>query len=314
MCLTGRFIGIARPAFTFAVSGSAVAAAVATGDAVRDVGTAIMPIIVIAIIGLGFLARRSAAMLMGGLVIACDTLVPAVVRPHAAGDLLIQTAIQTLILVSGIAGGHVARRFVTTEERALDELAVAVGADRAASAARVARRELERELHDTVLSTLSALGRESLRDSDAVRHRCAADARFLRTHGQSAGPSAVALEDRLASVIGPFIAAGFPVELSGDHRANVPDGVAEAMARATREALNNAHRHSGAGCARVEVDARAGGLTVRAVDSGVGVRVDAPNSLGTRRSLIERLADVGGRATVTRSPGAGTTVTLRWPR
>lgn len=313
LCLAGRFTGAARPAFVVVVSAAAVAAAAATGGSVKDVGTAMLPIVVITVVGIAFLAVTPAAALLAAAVIAADTLVPAVLRPEDAIGLLVQTMIQALILASGFSGGQVARRFAGAEERALDELARAVMADRAASAARAEGRELERELHDTVLSTLTALGRESLDDSAALRRRCAADAQVLRARARPAGTES--LPDRLVAVIEPFAEDGFAVTLDvREPLTEVPPGVAEAMARATREALTNARRHSGAGSARVEVRPQPGGIEIRVSDRGVGLPEGHARRIGTRRSLVERLADVGGDADVAGAPGAGTTVTLRWPR
>jgi signal transduction histidine kinase len=107
-------------------------------------------------------------------------------------------------------------------------------------------------------------------------------------------------------------AAGFPV----------PAAVVTAMAHATREALMNVAQHARTGEARVSVgvtqpgDATDGGLIqVTIQDTGTGFdpdRVDLVR-LGVRRSIIERVADVGGSASVRSAPGNGTTVSLSWP-
>lgn len=315
LCLTGRFTGPARPAFALAVSAGAVAATAATATTVTEDGTAMLPIVVISIAGLGFIARPPAAALLGSTIIVCATVGSAVIEPLDVAYFTTEAVIQSLILGSTIAGGHVARRFAVAEERALDELATAVAADRAASAARAERRELEREMHDTVLSTLSAVGRESLPDSPAVRRHCAADARFLRARGRPDEPDGAALRERLDAVAARFAQLGFPVTLEFDEPAvDVPPGVAEALARATREALNNAYLHSGAGCALVAVHPRPGGVTVQVLDRGIGLAPGITQRLGTSRSLIERLDDVGGHANIAAVPAAGTAVTLSWPR
>ncbi len=94
----------------------------------------------------------------------------------------------------------------------------------------------------------------------------------------------------------------------------VPVPVAVAMTHAVREALANVASHAGTGEAWAEVCPAAGGIRVTVRDAGAGFdpeHID-PARLGLRRSIIERMADWGGRALITSSPGAGTEVTLYW--
>lgn len=317
-CATGRFGVPARTAFSVGVGGSAHLTALAVGDAVRDVGTAMMPVVVIAVLGVGFLSTPAVAAPLGGVIIVADTVLPALARPSAAAALLAQTAIQVVILLATVIGGMAARRLAIAEELAQDELAQAVAADRAAAAAQTERRELEREMHDTVLNTLAAIGRSSLPDSSTVRRRCAADARFLRTlrHESDGGPGAD-LMTRLDAVIGVFVEPGFTVRGPGPDAATHewPAAVVTAMVRATREALNNAREHSGSDHAVVDVDSDPDTITVRITDDGAGPgSPDHTRRLGIRRSLAERMHDVGGTADVRRAPTGGTAVELRWPR
>jgi signal transduction histidine kinase len=100
----------------------------------------------------------------------------------------------------------------------------------------------------------------------------------------------------------------------------VPVPVAVAIAHAVREALANVASHAGTGEAWVKVslaapDAEPGGVLVTVRDEGAGFdpsRVD-PTRLGLRRSIVERIADWGGQASVRSAPGEGTEVSLRWP-
>jgi signal transduction histidine kinase len=108
----------------------------------------------------------------------------------------------------------------------------------------------------------------------------------------------------------------------------VPVPVAVAMSYAVREALANVESHAGTGEAWVEVSLGPPGgepelnggteavasLEVTVRDAGAGfdpARVD-PVRLGLRRSIIERLAEWGGRASIRSAPGEGTVVSLRW--
>jgi signal transduction histidine kinase len=132
---------------------------------------------------------------------------------------------------------------------------------------------------------------------------------------------------------------------------DIPARVVVAMTHAVREALSNVASHSGTDQAWVDLslpglagtglggrsagpraadssaadssaaDSSAavgngcGGVLVTVRDAGRGFtpgRTD-PARLGLRRSIIERLADQGGSASLWSAPGLGTELTLRWP-
>lgn len=314
-CLVGRFGGSARAVFALAVGASAAAAAVAAGEGVRDVDTAVLPVVIMALVGIGFLSASLPALLLGGTLVVADTLFPAMLRPHALPALLLQAGIQTVILLATVATGRLARRVAVAEEEARETLVRAAAADRAAVAARAERRELEREMHDTVLNTLAALGRANLADSPAVRARCAADARFLRSlRADDTGSAAV--PERLRAAAASVGDARFTIDVScpDDGWPDLPAPVATALVRATRQALVNSREHSGAGRAELRATYTAGRTTIEIADGGRGT-ASGPGSdrLGVRRSIGERLADVGGATEIRTGAGVGTTVVLRWP-
>lgn len=95
----------------------------------------------------------------------------------------------------------------------------------------------------------------------------------------------------------------------------VPDHAADALVRATAEAIRNAQRHSGASATlAVVVSGRREQIVVSVTDSGIGFLQDsvAESRHGVRDSIIRRMQDVGGAATVTSEPGEGTRVLLAW--
>lgn len=97
----------------------------------------------------------------------------------------------------------------------------------------------------------------------------------------------------------------------------IPPGVAAAIASAAHEALVNVERHARARSWRVELSSLGQkGCEVRVVDDGRGFDTtqNFRGRLGLRRSVVERLDDIGGQAVVRSSPGTGTVVTLVWPR
>jgi signal transduction histidine kinase len=205
------------------------------------------------------------------------------------------------------------------------------------------RREHDRLLHDTVLNTLTALARGTGTAVSEVRARCRHDVTLmeyaLRDTGaadeEALGPCgglvigieavAAGLRDRgltvHVDVCGrvPALAGVAVGPLDGDWP-EVPVQVATALAHAVREALANVASHAGTGEAWVELrptppDGPApSGLEVIVRDEGTGfdpARTD-PARLGVRRSIIERVADWGGTASVHSAPGQGTVVRMSW--
>jgi signal transduction histidine kinase len=215
----------------------------------------------------------------------------------------------------------------------------------------IERREHERLLHDTVLNTLTALARAGSTDAAGVVGRCRRDVALMEyvlsdpcDQAEEAGRAyggllaaieAIAIEMRARGlVVHVDVADGVPAGSGVPAGAEAPGGpggapavpavpvaVAAATAHAVREALANVVSHAGTGEAWLDVSlapggevAEPGGFQVTVRDAGVGfdpARVD-PARLGLRRSIIERIADRGGRASIRSAPGEGTVVSLCW--
>ncbi len=95
---------------------------------------------------------------------------------------------------------------------------------------------------------------------------------------------------------------------------DLPGVVVTAVGEALRQALLNIHRHSGSTSARVVVHVRPRFVHVTVLDEGRGFTpssVDAAGQ-GLRRSIIGRMAEIGGTAEIDSRPGHGTRVVLRW--
>ena len=57
-----------------------------------------------------------------------------------------------------------------------------------------------------------------------------------------------------------------------------------------------------------------GGIEVVIGDTGAGFDMsESSERLGVRVSILERISNAGGRATVQSAPGEGTVVSIRWP-
>ena len=191
------------------------------------------------------------------------------------------------------------------------------------------RREHERLLHDTVLNTLTALARPGGNTAEVVS-RCRGDVSLIERvlgdpedtgggawqpyDGLLTGIEAVATEMRSRGLCVHVEVTGSG-QVAGRSVAAVPVQVARAMAHAVREALVNVVSHAGTSEAWIEVSlAEGGGLRVTVRDAGVGFDPDRVGlgRLGLRRSIVERIADQGGYASVKSVPGEGTVVSLRW--
>ena len=85
---------------------------------------------------------------------------------------------------------------------------------------------------------------------------------------------------------------------------------------ATREAMTNAGKFSGAAEIAVYAEADADGVSVFVRDRGTGFdrAAVAADRRGLTESIEGRLSRVGGTAIVVTAPGSGTEVVLRLPR
>jgi signal transduction histidine kinase len=187
------------------------------------------------------------------------------------------------------------------------------------------RREHERLLHDTVLNTLTALSRAGPGDQGEVIRRCRHDVALMeyalsRPADGEAGPPYGGLVSAIETIVAEMRARGLEVHLEVTGAVAAPDRIVTAIAHAAREALANVAAHAGTGEAWVTVSPAGpapapAGLQITVRDAGAGFdpgRVRRER-LGVRRSITERVADCGGRASVRSAPGEGTVVSLGWP-
>jgi signal transduction histidine kinase len=187
------------------------------------------------------------------------------------------------------------------------------------------RREHERMLHDTILNTLTVLARADGATPGAVG-RCRTDVALIEhmlgdpddIAGTEWNPLSRLLE-AIEDVAGQLRPEGLTVSIEAPDQASPAPALSAQVVRAAtyavREALTNVVRHAGTGRATVEIGRPDdGGLLVIIRDDGKGfdpARVD-PARLGLRRSIVERVTDQGGQASIESAPGAGTVVRLRW--
>ncbi|WP_278314617.1 ATP-binding protein [Lolliginicoccus levis] len=213
------------------------------------------------------------------------------------------------------------RHYLVAQARKLDNLTqqqAELKATEAAAQARLAERLAQhRRLHDTVLTTLTAIARGGLdHRASEVRSRCAAEADYIRrlistdTDAQDAN-----LATCLTDTIRRAETLGLRVRYQHDAiPGSIPADVVDALCGATGEALNNVAKHSGSADAWVTVTVDNGTISLRVVDRGTGFSTaSSPPGFGITQSITARLAEHGGSARVDSEPGHGTIVELLVP-
>ena len=196
----------------------------------------------------------------------------------------------------------------------------AVGAQTAAARRRhqvaQAQQSAEREhlatLHDTACATLlmvSAHGRSI--HPHILRTQAGKDLRRLASERVTSGETDVAQELRAEIGDHPLsVRAEFDGSLGMMWRP-----AAVAVRGSLGEALRNVARHAGVDSATVTASRAGNTVTVTISDDGVGFdTAQVPSHCqGLARSVVERMAAVGGRATVDSGLRRGTAVRLEWP-
>ena len=180
-----------------------------------------------------------------------------------------------------------------------------------------AQHEANSFIHDHILSALIAVA-NGLPDRAALRDSARQALDSLSAETAVASP--VATRTLLNDVAGRVgVMAGeirTDVVLTREHE--IPSEVAQAITEATLEAVRNSLRHAGSDDApvtrRVTLTSDACGISIEVSDNGCGfdTSVAGRGRHGVSGSIIARMHDVGGRATVDSVPGEGACVTLRW--
>jgi signal transduction histidine kinase len=168
-----------------------------------------------------------------------------------------------------------------------------------------------------VLTTLTAIARGGLDHRTAeVRRRCATEADYVRRLvQQDASGTFSTLGARLSEVITSAESLGLLVHYLHDPLPDdLPRAAVDGIADASREALNNVLTHAGTTEAWLTAVWDKETLLVRVVDRGRGFDEDrVVLGFGVRRSIVERMREVGGEATLSAMVHNGVCVDLVWP-
>jgi signal transduction histidine kinase len=173
-----------------------------------------------------------------------------------------------------------------------------------------------RALHDGPLRILTVIAGPgpAAHPDPLVRKQCAVSVNILR--GAAPDETDGTLTDLSLALMEASAALGLRVEF---HFANLPEillgTVTDALCQASAEAMSNVAKHAGTTRARLTAMTSGDGVvTVAIVDQGKGFDPATTEfGYGVRHSIIERMSEVGGAATVDSHPGEGTRIDLRWP-
>ena len=206
----------------------------------------------------------------------------------------------------------------------LAETSDASGAQQRAQAVELAARQASTRghheansfIHDHILSALIAVA-NGLPDRAALRGSARQALDSLSAGMAVASPvTASTLLNDVAGGVG-VMAGDIRTDVVFAREHEIPPEVAQAIAEATLEAVRNSLRHAGDDAVvtrTVTLTSDACGITVEVNDNGRGFDPAAAGRgrHGVSGSIIARMQDVGGRATISSAPGEGACITLRW--
>jgi signal transduction histidine kinase len=177
------------------------------------------------------------------------------------------------------------------------------------------RADVAAHLHDSVLQTL-ALIQKSAHDPTTVARLARSQERDLRSWlFDATGGDPTTFAAALRTIAGEVDDAyGVPVEVVCVGDPSVSEQV-RPIVLATREAVVNAARHSGAAKVDVYAEATPERVEVFVRDRGTGFdpEVVATDRHGLRDSIVERMSRHGGTAEIRSRPGEGTEIRLKLP-
>lgn len=188
-------------------------------------------------------------------------------------------------------------------------------------AAETERRRIERDLHDGAQQSLvaiqlkvamahSANNREELeRQLNAIQREAEAAVNEVRHLAHGIYPPELHDFGLAVALQSLAVAAAIPVRLINEGSGRYPDAIETALYFCTREAIQNAMKHAGAG-ARVILTlvGDQGGINLTIEDDGVGTEPDhATTGIGIVE-MRDRIEAVGGDFSIVSAPGHGMSI------
>jgi len=251
-----------------------------------------------------------------------------------AGSVSLTTFLGALTYCLGAGGANIlARRGFAATERTLAAIEAAEVALRVAEQRLNAHRAADRQLHDTLLATLTILAHRAVGVAPSeLRRLCERDLAILQSGrepfdlpGSLASPGdepvttgANSIGSMLGLIVADGAARGLDVRLHASYELRgtlVEPHALAAVYEALIQCVANVNRHAFVAAFDLAVTASRDKLIFLVIDEGEGfdpARVP-DDRLGLRASVRERLREVGGSVTVWSQPGQGTSVMLRLP-
>ena len=180
-----------------------------------------------------------------------------------------------------------------------------------------AQHEANSFIHDHILSALIAVA-NGLPDREALRDSARQALDSLSTETTVASPVAARTLLNDVAECASAMAGDICTVVGATSEGEIPADVAQAITEATLEAVRNSLRHAsneGAPVTRtVTLTGDTRGVTIEVNDNGCGFdpTVAGRGRHGVSGSIVTRMQDVDGQATVDSAPGEGTCITLRW--
>ncbi|CAN5281028.1 hypothetical protein BH09ACT5_BH09ACT5_23800 [soil metagenome] len=189
-------------------------------------------------------------------------------------------------------------------------------------ATEVERVQVDSIVHDSVLTTFISAARALTPQAQELAATMAGNAIGYLRDAAAASPDdgttvrftslAERITDAAAALSSPF-----ELRIRSVGTRSLPVQAAEAIYSASVQAMVNSLQHAGEDNVSRWVAVRGvapGGIEVVVGDTGAGFDMSEPSErLGVRVSILERISNAGGRATVESAPGEGTVVSIRWP-
>lgn len=175
-------------------------------------------------------------------------------------------------------------------------------------------RVASRLLHDEVIHALRAVALPAgAIEPHRIRQMAGQAADLLRDATATPTPAGESA-DLVTALRELADGAGIRVDLRPSGRDQLPERVVTALVGAVGEALRNAELHSGADVVTIDADRDDDGVRIHVVDNGRGFDPAAvpDGRMGYRQSIVGRVTEVGGSASVTSAVDAGTSVVLAW--
>ncbi|WP_339619569.1 ATP-binding protein [uncultured Salinibacterium sp.] len=190
-------------------------------------------------------------------------------------------------------------------------------------ATEVERVQVDSIVHDSVLTTFISAARAYSPDAQRLAAVMAGNAIGHLREAAATSPddiSTIQATDLAQRVVtsAELLTSNFSCAVRSVGARSLPVAAAEAVHSAAVQAMMNSLQHAGGLDVERSVEVRGlegNGIEVLITDTGSGFDLDhvPQERLGVRVSIVERVANAGGRTAIASVPGVGTQICIQWP-